>query len=134
MLPDLSKMNRDQAFSLLNHAIGAAGMLLATSGAFALDTQQLIIGIMACVGSLALSAWFNVDNLADLATSTFRKLIMLGGTYAVAHGIVDKQTMSVIAGFILQVATLAWAMFFYRDAPGPNLAGTTIVDPPAQVA
>lgn len=126
MLAMLLKMNRDQAFSLLNHAIAAAGMLLATNGALAQDTQQLIIGIFASVGSLALSVWFNVDNLADIATSTFRKLIMLGGTYAVAHGAIDKQTMSILAGMILQGATIIWSMFFYRDAPGPNLLGTTV--------
>lgn len=129
---DFSKLNRDQAFSLLNHLIGAAGAVLATSGAFSEDTQMLIIGMLAGTGSLILSVWFNVENLADVATSTFRKLIMLGGTYAVAHGAISEHGMEIIAGVLLQGATLAWSMFFYRDAPGPNLLGTTVVDPPAR--
>lgn len=130
---DFSKLNRDQAFSLLNHLIGAAGSLLATSGAFADDTQMLIIGMLAGTGSLILSVWFNVENLADVATSTFRKLIMLGGTYAVARGAISQSAMEVLAGIMLQGATIAWALFFYRDAPGPNLIGTTVVDAPARV-
>lgn len=125
-----ANMNRDQAFSTLNHMIAIAGALLATNGGLAEDTQQLIIGFVAAAGSLGLSAWFNVDNLADVATSTFRKVIMLGGTYAVGHGWVSNSTMEILAGILLMGATYAWSMFFYRNEPGPNLPGTTIVDPP----
>lgn len=122
-------LNRDQAFSLLNHVIGAAGALLATQGALADDTQQLIIGMLAGVGSLGLSVWFNVENLADVATSTFRKLLMLGGTYAVSRGVISEHGMEILAGVMLQGATLGWSMFFYRDEPGPSLIGTTVTDP-----
>ena len=131
---DLSKMNRDQAFSLLNHMIAIAGTMLATQGGLADDTQMLVVGILATVGSLGLSMWFNVDNLADMATSSFRKLIMIGGTYATARGYIDAEMMAKIAGPLLMGAMLVWSQFFYRDAPGPNLAGTTIVDPPATIS
>lgn len=129
----LNNLNRDQAFSLLNHAIAIAGTLLATQGGLADDTQMLLVGIVATVGSLGLSVWFNIDNLADMATSSFRKLIMIGGTYATARGWIDAETMAKIAGPLMMGAMLVWSQFFYRDEPGPNLLGTTVVDPPPQI-
>lgn len=122
----LDKLNSDQAFSLLNNAIAMVGTVLATNGALSADVQQIIIGVVTTVGSFALAWWLNDGNILDQAHSAFRKLLFVFGTFATTRGWVTAEQVQAWSGPVLAIATVVWGQWFYRDAPGPNLIGTTV--------
>lgn len=125
----LARINSDQAFSFLNTAFTVLGTLLATNGALSADLQQIIMGVVTTVATFGVAWWFNTGNLADQATSMLRKLLVVFGTYATARGWVTAEQVQSWTGPILTIGSLVWSWWFYRDAPGPNLPGTTIVGP-----
>jgi hypothetical protein len=120
------KFNRDQVFSLTNHVIGIVGVMLATNGALSDDMVQQILGALTAVASTGISIWFNAGNVLDQVTSATRKVLVAIGTYAAAKGWVTGDQIAAWTGPILMAATILWSSFFYRDAPGPDLPGTTI--------
>jgi hypothetical protein len=119
-------LNRDQVFSLTNHFIGIAGVFLATSGGMTADMQVLILGAITATMSAVISVWFNTGNLLDQVTSATRKVFMAVGSYATMKGWISGEQVASWSGPVLMAATLFWSQFFYRDAPGPDLPGTTI--------
>ena len=120
------KFNRDQVLSLTNHVIGIVGVMLATNGALSDDMVQQILGALTAVASTGISIWFNAGNVLDQVTSATRKVLVAIGTYAAAKGWVTGDQIAAWTGPILMAATILWSSFFYRDAPGPDLPGTTI--------
>ena len=120
------KFNRDQVFSLTNHVIGIVGVMLATHGALSDAMVQQILGALTAVASTGISIWFNAGNVLDQVTSATRKVLVAIGTYAAAKGWVTGDQIAAWTGPILMAATILWSSFFYRDAPGPDLPGTTI--------
>lgn len=120
------KFNRDQAFSLTNHLIGIVGVFLATNGAITDDMVQQIMGVLTSIASTGISVWFNSGNVLDQVTSATRKVLVAIGTYAAAKGWISGDQVAAWTGPILMAATIFWSQFFYRDAPGPDLPGTTI--------
>lgn len=126
----LSKINSDQAFSFLNTVLTVLGTLLATNGALSNDMQQLVMGAVTTLATFAVAWWFNAGNIADQATSALRKLLVVFGTYATARGWVTAEQVQSWSGPVMTVAAMVWSWWFYRDDPGPNLPGTTIVDEP----
>lgn len=120
------KFNRDQAFSLTNHLIGIVGVFLATNGALTDDMVQQIMGVLTSIASTGISVWFNSGNVLDQVTSATRKVLVAIGTYAAAKGWISGDQVAAWTGPILMAATIFWSQFFYRDAPGPDLPGTTI--------
>lgn len=120
------KFNRDQVFSLTNHLIGIVGVFLATNGALTDDMVQQIMGALTAIASTGISVWFNSGNVLDQVTSATRKVLVAIGTYAAAKGWVSGDQVAAWTGPILMAATIFWSQFFYRDAPGPDLPGTTI--------
>lgn len=119
-------LNRDQVFSLTNHFIGIAGVFLATNGGLSADMQALILGALTATLSAIVSVWFNYGNLLDQVTSATRKVLMAVGAYSTAKGWISGDQVAAWSGPVLMAATLFWSQFFYRDAPGPDLPGTTI--------
>lgn len=120
------KFNRDQVFSLTNHMIGIVGVFLATNGALSDDMILQVLGALTAIASTGISVWFNAGNVLDQVTSATRKVLVAIGTYAAAKGWVSGDQVAAWTGPILMAATIFWSQFFYRDAPGPDLPGTTI--------
>ena len=124
-----AKLNQDQVFSLLNTCFTIMGTLLATNGSISNDLQQLIMGTLVTVATFGVSWWFNYGVLGDQITSLMRKLFVVFGTYATARGWITADQLQAWTGPVLTAASIFYSMWFYRDEPGPNLVGTTVVDP-----
>jgi hypothetical protein len=55
-------------------------------------------------------------------------LVYWAAGFASGRGWVSNETAQYLAGVVLFICTQTISQLFYRNAPGPALAGTTIVD------
>lgn len=125
------KLNGDQVLSLGNYALAGLGAALAGWGLGANETH-LATGMFAIVMSFGIAIWMNGENLFDVVTSLMRRCLMVLGIFGVAKGWISETTAVTMVNSAMALLPVVWAMWFYRDEPGPNLPGTTIVDvPPA---
>lgn len=122
-------MNGDQLLSLGNYALAALGALLMAWGV-AGDELKLAQGTFAALASLAVAIWMNVGNLYDLILSVGRRLVMIVFAYATAKGWLTESVAATAVNFAGMILPVLLSQWFYRDKPGPNLPGTTIIDPP----
>ena len=123
------KLNGDQMLSLGNYLLAGLGALLMHWGVQG-DELNLAQGLFAIVMSIGLGVWMNAGNTYDIVMSVARRTLMILGVYGVAKGWVSQDTALTIVNAVIGFLPVALSMWFYRDAPGPNLAGTTVVDAP----
>jgi hypothetical protein len=126
-----NSMNGDQVFALVRGLLTIVGSTYLA--AYGQDVQGLVVGIVPIAVSVIWALWRNVDNKLDMLSSGLRQIIYIASGFAVGKGWVTDQTAQYIAGVVLYVCTQVISQMFYRDAPGPILAGTTIVDPPKPI-
>lgn len=120
-------LTSDQTFSLMRQIMTVLGAVLL--GSLEPNLQNLVIGIVPVVVSVAWSIWRNVDNLYDMVFAGMRQAVLIVGAFAVAKGWISDQQVQYLAGAVLAIISSVTSMWFYRKAPGPNLPGTTVVDP-----
>jgi len=120
------KLNMDQMVSLGNHLLGFVAALLLSWGV-AGDLVDLATGVFATIITVSVSIWMNADNAFDAVQSVMRKCLMMVGVFAAGRGWVSAETGTMLVGTIMGLLPVAWSMLFYRDAPGPNFPGTTVV-------
>lgn len=122
-------INSDQILSLSNYVLGFIAALLMGWGV-GVDDTKFAVGLLACVLSFGLAIWMNAASVHDALFSIGRRVVMMIGAFLVAKGwLTDTQAVQAV-NLTLTVLPVFLSMWFYSDAPGPNLPGTTIVDPP----
>lgn len=118
--------NSDQVFSMVRQTLTVLGaVLLATLPA---DLGNLVIALVPIVASVAWSLWRNTDNWRDMLFSGMRQAVLIVGAFAVGRGWVTDQMFQLMSGTVIAMLSSALSFWFYREAPGPLLPGTTIVD------
>lgn len=121
----MGNMNSDQVFSMVRQLMTVlSGILL---GALETNLQNLVVGLVPLVASVTWSLWRNLDNAYDMVFSGMRQAVLIVGAYAVAKGWISDSQVQYIAGTVFTVLSSVVSFWFYRDAPGPNLPGTTVV-------
>ena len=121
----MGNMNSDQVFSMVRQLMTVlSGILL---GALEMNLQNLVVGLVPLVASVTWSLWRNLDNAYDMVFSGMRQAVLIVGAYAVAKGWISDSQVQYLAGTVFTVLSSVVSFWFYRDAPGPNLPGTTIV-------
>lgn len=119
--------NSDQVFSAVRQTLTVVGaLLLATLPA---DLMLLILGLVPMAASVIWSIWRNADNWQDMLFSAMRQAVLIVGALAVGRGWITDQMFQLMSGTIVAFMSSALSFWFYRNAPGPILPGTTIVDP-----
>ena len=123
----MGNMNSDQVFSMVRQLMTVlSGILL---GTLETNLQNLVVGLVPLVASVTWSLWRNLDNAYDLVFSGMRQAVLVVGAYAVAKGWIADSQVQYLAGTVFTVLSSAISFWFYGNAPGPLLPGTTIVDP-----
>ena len=123
-------LNKDQLLMLGNYALAGLGALLASWGTGA-DESKAIEGVIAIAMSFGLAAWMNLGGTwLDVGLSFARRLVFVLGAYGVAKGWVSETLANQIVQGLLALLPMALSFWHYSYAPGPDLPGTTIVDPP----
>lgn len=125
--PAANSMNTDQVFALVRGLLTVVGATYLT--AWGKDYQDLFVGSVPIVVSVIWALWRNTDNKLDMLSSGLRQLIYIASGFAVGRGWITSETAQYLAGVVLYVCTQVISQMFYRNAPGPALPGTTIVDP-----
>lgn len=120
--------NSDQVFSSMRQVMTASGALLLA--VLPADLTNLAIGIVPIVVSVLWSLWRNTDNISDMIFSGTRQVLLAVGAFAVGKGWISNDMLQWIAGTGFAAISSMLSMWFYRNAPGPLLPGTTIVDEP----
>lgn len=121
----MGNMNSDQVFSMVRQLMTVlSGVLL---GALETNLQNLVIGLVPLVASVTWSLWRNLDNAYDMVFSGMRQAVLIVGAYAVAKGWISDSQVQYLAGTVFTVLSSVLSFWFYRDAPGPNLPGSTVV-------
>lgn len=124
----MSTMNSDQVFSMVRQMMTAlSGVLL---GSLEANLQNLVISLVPLAASVTWSLWRNLDNTYDLVFSAMRQAVLAVGAYAAAKGWLAASQVEYLAGAVFAVISSVMSFWFYRDAPGPLLPGTTITDDP----
>lgn len=124
--PAPSGMNTDQVFALMRGLMTLVGSTYIA--AYGKDVESLFVGGIPIIVSVAWALWRNADNKFDMLSSGLRQLVYMAAGFASGRGWVSDQTAQYLAGVILFVCTQTVSQLFYRNAPGPALAGTTITD------
>lgn len=121
----MGNMNSDQVFSMVRQLMTVlSGILL---GALEMNLQNLVVGLVPLVASVTWSLWRNLDNAYDMVFSGMRQAVLIVGAYAVAKGWISDSQVQYLAGTVFTVLSSVLSFWFYRDAPGPNLPGSTVV-------
>jgi len=123
-------MNRDQLFSALNWALAMGATWLMARG-FDQGTTKAIIGLLALVISFALAWWMNHGVFGDIVISFVRRVLGVVFGYLTFRGIITQDTADVIITGAMTIVPVVMSMWGYSKFAGPNLPGTTIVDPPS---
>lgn len=118
--------NSDQVFSVVRQILTAAGALMLA--VLPPDLMNLTIGIVPIVASVTFSLWRNADNARDMLFSGIRQILLALGAFAAGKGWITNEMVQWISGMGFAAISSMLSMWFYRDAPGPLLPGTTIVD------
>ena len=121
--------NNDQILMAGNYVLALIGSMLLAWGASS-DDVNFATGLFAIIASFCLAVWMNHANVSDIILSVARRMVFILGAYGVAKGWVSETMAHQIVNGILAVLPVLLAFWHYGDAPGPNLDGTTIVDPP----
>ena len=124
----LGGVNIDQVMSLGNHAVGVLAAVLMAWG-IGTDITNLVTGVFLAAFSFAVGVWMNGDNLFDSVQSIMRKVLAMVLAFAAVRGWIREDWIPAITTTLATSLPIIWSMLFYRDAPGPNFPGTTIVDP-----
>jgi hypothetical protein len=123
-------LNSDQVFSVARQIMTVFGAVVL--GSLETNLQTLIIGVIPISISVIWSLWRNVDNGRDMVFSGMRQALLMVGAYAAARGWLSDQQVQYFAGAAFTLISSVMSFWFYRDAPGPLLPGTTIVDEPSK--
>ena len=120
--------NQDQIFSAARHVMAFVGaMWLANAGT---DVTNLVVGVVPIAAAMIWALWRNVDNKLDMLVSGMRQIVTIASGFAVAKGWVTDEVSKYIGGTVVALLNGVLSQLFYQNAPGPKLAGTTIVEPP----
>lgn len=122
-------MNRDQLFSALNWVLAMGATWLLARG-FDQGTTKAIIGLLSLVVSFALAWWMNHGVLGDVILSFVRRILGVVFGYLTFRGIITQETADVVITGVMSFVPIVLSMWGYSKYAGPNLPGTTIVDPP----
>lgn len=125
--------NSDQLFSLLRQILTALSAFAIAHGWYAEDVSQMILAGVPAAASFVWGLWANVDNAKDMVFSGMRNLLVAVGVFAAARGWITAETVQSLTGIMTAILSSVLSMWFYRNEPGPNLPGTTVVDPAPRI-
>lgn len=126
---DLFKgINIDQVMSFGNHLVGILAAIMLSFGVSG-DIANLATGVFLAAFSFAVGVWMNGDNALDALQSAMRKALAMVLAFSASRGWLSAEYTPAILNTVATILPIVWSMLFYRNAPGPNFPGTTIVDP-----